>query len=207
MTKRTLRILVIIAIINLPLSCIEDDCGGFTPLEARISELTSTVGAYEASGFSNSAATGFNRAAINILINNMEYSEISRSNKGIYSIMNSAYACSPPEPEPTQAINSIKITSESNFYSGSQEYLSGENLVDLFKVTGFSYSINETTVNEFIQQQNDDLWIFGYAGANAVFQLLNKPDSSVNQKLKFKFEFSDLESIEVETTAFVVSNQ
>lgn len=202
--KRNLILTVVIAVTNIPISCIEDDCGGFTPLEARISELTPFVGTYTSSGFSTANTTEYERAAINITISNMEYSEISHVFKRPFSLINSAYACSPPEPEPTQTINSIIITSESNVYSGGQEYKSGDNLIDLFKVTGFSYSDEETTVDQFIERQIDDLWIFGYAGANAVFQLLNQPDSSVNQKFSFQFEFSDLELIEVETSPFEV---
>lgn len=167
--KRNLVLIVVIAVTNIPISCIEDDCGGFTPLEARISELTPFVGSYSSSGFSTANTTEYERAAINITINNMEYSEISHVFKRPFSLTNSAYACSPPDPEPTQTINSIIITSESTVYSGGQEYKSGDNLIDIFKVTGFSYSDEETTVDQFIERQIDDLWILDTQGLMQFF--------------------------------------
>lgn len=208
--KRTLTILGIILVTHLPISCGDGgdgiECGGFTPLEARITELTPIVGTYGSSGFSTSITNEFDQAAINISITNMDYSEISQSVKRSFSLMSSAHACSPPQPEPTQSINTITITSESSVYFGGQEYLKGEDLSDLFKVIDYSRSEDQITVKEFVNLQNNDLWILGYDGAYVVFQLTDKPDNTINQKFIFTFEFSDSEKFEIETSDFEVNS-
>lgn len=204
--KRKIVLILVLALTNIPISCIEENCSGFTRLEATITELSSSVGTLTSSGFSNSTSNDFNVAAIQITITDMNYSEISELNKNRFSIVNSAYACSPPQPEPTQAIKSIIVTSETSVFSQGKEYLEGENLIELFKITGYFYSKDEITVNEFIERQNSDLLIFGYAGANVIFQLTDQPNSVINQTFTFLFEFSDSEKISIQTSTFEVIN-
>ncbi|MFT6857374.1 MAG: hypothetical protein ACJA0X_003363 [Cyclobacteriaceae bacterium] len=125
-------------------------------------------------------------------------------NKNRFSFVSSAYACSPPEPGPTQAIRSIIVTSEASVFSQGKEYLKGESLTELFKITGYSYTNNERTVDEFMEAKKRDLWIFGFLGANVVFQLTDQPDSVINETFTFIFEFSDSEKISVQTSNFEV---
>ncbi|MFT5864218.1 MAG: hypothetical protein ACI828_002892 [Flavobacteriales bacterium] len=125
-------------------------------------------------------------------------------NKNRFSFVSSAYACSPPETGQTQAIRSIIVTSEASVFSQGKEYLKGESLTELFKITGYSYSNNERTVDEFMEAQKRDLWIFGFLGANVVFQLTDQPDSVINETFTFIFEFSDSEKISVQTSNFEV---
>lgn len=207
--KRTLVLILILAITNIQISCIKDDnygCGGGTnTTKATISELSSSVGTFTKSGFSDAISNEYDVAAIRITISSMNRSKISALHNNSFSFINSAYACSPAEPAPTQAIESIIITSESSVFSQGKEYPKGENLIELFKV-GYSYYNDGLTVNEFIERQNSDLWIFGYLGADAVFQLTSQPDSSINQSFTFLFEFSDSVKISIQTPTFEVKN-
>ncbi|MEQ8547140.1 MAG: hypothetical protein RIC03_04485 [Cyclobacteriaceae bacterium] len=206
--KRKFVLILVLGLTHVPISCIEDECGEFTPSEATITELSSSVGTFTSSGFSSLISNDYDVAAVQITITDMEYSTLSELNSNRFSFVNSAYACSPPEPVPTQGIQSINITSEASVFSQGKEYLKGESLTELFKITGYgySYSNNEKTVNEFIEAQTSDLWIFGYAGANVVFQLTDQPDSVINEKLTFVFEFTDSEKISVQTSNFEVMN-
>ncbi len=205
--RRILSLLIVIVITHLPLGCyIGDDCGGYTPLEARITDITSVVGVLTSSGFSNSRSTEFDEAAINVSIAGIEYIEISDASQPGFSFINSAYACSPPEPPPTQAITSIQITSESSVFFGGEEYASGQDLSQLFIAADYLYARSPTTIAEFIEQQNQDLYIFGYDGANVAFQLGEKPDSTINQPFSVTFQLSDAEVLETRIQVFEVSN-
>ncbi len=205
--KRLLTLITIVIVTNLPLGCyIGDDCGGYTPLEAKITDITSEVGMLTSTGFSNSRSTEFDEAAINVSIAGIEYTEISDASQPGFSIINSAYACSPPEPPPTQAITSVQITSESSVFFGGEEYASGEDLSQLFIAADYLYARGSTTVAEFIERQNQDLYIFGYDGANVAFQLAEKPDSTINQPFSITFQLSDSEVLQTRIQVFEVSN-
>lgn len=202
--KRQFVLILVLGLTNIPISCIYDDCGDFILSEATITELSSTVGTFTSSGFSNLISNDYDVAAVQITITDMETSKLSELNKNRFSFVSSAYACSPPEPGPTQAIRSIIVTSEASVFSQGKEYLKGESLTELFKITGYSYSNNERTVDEFMEAKKRDLWIFGFLGANVVFQLTDQPDSVINETFTFIFEFSDSEKISVQTSNFEV---
>ena len=89
------------------------------------------IGSKTASGFSSSSSSSFDVAAIQIMITDMEYSEIAEDIGG-FSFLNSAHACSPPEPEPTQAIESIQITSAVPVYPNQLVFGEGEDISNLF---------------------------------------------------------------------------
>ena len=199
--------MAIIIIANLPMSCIDDDCGDFTPTEPKITKLDVSVGTFDSLGFVPSLPSitnDFNEAAINISIAEIEYYEITKSVHQNFSLINSAFACSWPPPNP-QAIKKIKITSESEVYFDGKEYSISEDLIDLFKVVGNQYLDGEVTVERFIELQNNSLGVFGELGDNVVFQLQHKPDSAFRQKFFFTFEFTDTEKVEVETSNFAVN--
>jgi hypothetical protein len=205
--KRFLIILSLLLFSNIPLSCIEENCGNFTPLEARIKELSSSVGTFYSDVFSDVNSTDFHQAAIQIRIINMEYSEITAAiSKPKFSFINAAYACSPPDPEPTQTIDSISITSESPVYSQKRVFSTGESLNELFTITEIYYSKAPASIAEFIENQKSDLWLFGYTGASIVLQLKDKPDSTINQTFTIDFKFSDAKAINIKSQALEVDN-
>lgn len=215
MTKRAFTILIIVAVTNLPIGCHVDEndeidsCGSSSQsgqLVSIISELDASVGSWSSSIFSQTDTNDYDSAAIRIFIESTEYIKVSQTFERGFSIINSAYACSPPDPD-SQPINSIKVISDSNIYSNGLEYSSGEDLADLFKVSGYASFLNQgITVNQFIEFRNEYSSIFSNVGDPIFFQLINNPDSTIKQKLTFLFEFSDSEIIEIETPVFSVSH-
>lgn len=204
--KRITTLLAIFLITHVPFGC-ADDCGSFTPMEARISDLGATVGSFSSNEFSTSTNEDFSLAAIQVTIEEMDYSAVAGTLKRNLSLIGAVYACIPPEPEPTQAIVSIEITSTSSVFLGNQEYPAGENLVDFFSISKYANVSSDTTIDEFIQLQKNDLWLFGYQGDHIVFQLSEKPDEQFNQQFYIKFKFSDSEEVTAEIPNFAVSNQ
>ena len=191
----------------MPISCIQDDCGGGGGGETKITELSAMVGEFSSSEFSSLKSTDFRLATILIAISDVEYAEIIETvGNTSFSFINTAYACSPARPEPSQEIESIMITSSLPIYSQKREFSIGESLNELFKATRYTYSDGESSISEFIERQKDNLDIFGDAGASIVFQLREKPDSLITQNLTFDFEFSDSEKISIESQIFEVSN-
>lgn len=79
-------------------------------------------------------------------------------------------------------------------FSQGREFATGERLNELFIINGHLYANGEPSIPEFIQDQKEDHRLFGYPGASIVFQLKEKPDSTINQDFTFDFKFSDSES-------------
>ena len=198
--KRFLVLLSLVILTNIPFSCV-DDCGPFNPLESKITELYVLVGSLTSSGFITTKSTDFELAAIQIGIADLDYTEVMASiARPRFSFINAAIACSPRLPEPTQAIESMVITSESTVYAQGHEFLPGEQLNELFKING------NQTIAEYITKQKNDIGLFGNIGSTINFQLLEQPDSTINQTFTFDIQFSDLSEMVIRTDVFEVSN-
>lgn len=201
--KRNLIVILVLVVTNIPLGCDnETDCGPFPTLEGTIESLGGAVGSYLDS-FTPANSQGYTTAAIQVLIESMDYQEVSHLNP-VFNFTHAAYACSPIEPQPTQAIERIIITSSASVFFNEIEYPAGVDLTEFFKVSSYDYRDEERTISEFIEIQKMDMWFFGYEGANVIFQLVDQPTLSINQPFSFRFEFSDAAVIEVETDDFVV---
>ena len=105
-----------------------------------------------------------------------------------------------PLPEPTQAIESMVITSESTVYAQGNEFLPGEQLNELFIING------NLTIAEYSTKQKSDIELFGNIGSSINLQLLEQPDSTINQTFTFDIKFSDLSEMVVISEVFEVNN-
>lgn len=198
--KRLLVLLSLVVLTNIPFSCV-DDCGPFSPMESKITELYVLVGSLTSTGFIETKSTDFDLAAIQIGIADLDYTEVMASiAQPRFSFINTAMACSPRLPEPTQAIESIVITSESTVYAQGNEFLPGEQLNELFKING------NLRIAEYTKKQNSDIELFGNIGSSINFQLSGQPDSTINQTFTFDIKFSDLSEMIIKTEVFEVNN-
>ncbi len=204
--KRPFTLLLVLLMTNIPISCIEDDCGSSAPMDAKITDLSSSVGTFNSEGFSNSNFNDFKVAAILVTLEEMTYTEFVQSTYKGLSLLNVSYACSPVEPKPTHTIQSISITSDSAVFFSGIEYVPGENLNELFKITRYSYINASMAIDEFVANHKNDPRIFGFNGDQIVFQLKEKPDKEINQSFNFEFAFSDSKVISLETSNFNVIN-
>lgn len=205
--KKISVLVFVLALTNIPISC-NYGCGPFTPLETRITDLSASVGNLDVSSdFSTVKSTDYREAAIEVMIMNVDYSETSTIEENInFSFLSKAYACSPPEPQPTQAITSIELSSPTPIFSNNQKFEAGESLNELFNVTKYSYNKETISIAAYIKQQQEDLDHFAYFGDYIIFQLKEKPDSIINQAIVIEIEFSDDELIIVESDDFEVAN-
>ena len=202
MKKQTFTLLIIAVVTHVPIACVTDP--GNSSLGTRITEVIAQVGRYTSSAFDFSISTNYEQAAIRISVTEVDYFEISQSRGNSFSLITVAQAREPAPPEPTQTINSLEITASHPIYTGGNTFNSGDDLASLFKVTG--RFLNDGTIDQFIERQNNEPWIFGEEGSQIIFQLLDQPDSTINQTLTFTFDFSDGEIIELESPIFEVEN-
>ena len=204
--KRISTLLALLLLTSIPISC-NWGCGPFTPLESRITDMSASVGVLDtASNFSTVKSTDFIEAAIELMITNLDYTEISAIDGTVnFSFLNAAYACSPPDPKP-QAIESIVLTSDAPIFAKDRKFEAGESLNELFQITNYSSHQETLSIADFIELQQDYLYTFAYLGDVIVFQLKEKPDSVINQTILIEFEFSYGEGIRVESGDFEVDN-
>lgn len=200
--RRLARTSALLLLFHLPLtiSCSEDDCGAGPPRESVITEMAVQVGSFANGSFSADASTSATEAAIGLSILDLDYRAISMQKVPSFSMVNTAQACSPPEPQPSQQISSISITSAGAISLGGTNYPSGEELASLFLVA----SRNASTIADFIAQQNADLHAFGRLGDLAVFQLATSPDAAIDQTFTITLHFDDQASFSLTTDALQV---
>lgn len=193
--KKLLTTLVTVIVMNLPISCIQDDCGNSGPLESRVTELTPTIGSYSAGQYNTTASTNFQQAAIQVQITDNEYLRAYQPASSDFSFINQAYACDPAILDPAQQINHIKITAAESIFSNGAEFTPGTDLNSLFHVA----NLGKISIEAFIDQQNETPIIFGNHGDEIILMLKNAPDMSINQKLKMEIEFNVGENFQLDT--------
>lgn len=117
-----------------------------------------------------------------------------------FSLMPSAFACSPPIPVSEETITDIQIFSNKNFNS---EYAIGENLADLFEIIVFygGSGYQRSTLNEFLSSEPNV--------PDEIFLAL-KSAPATTKPVQFTVNYSqngiDMNSYEFTTQAIVITN-
>lgn len=123
----------------------------------------------------------YSNYAIVIVPNLGTYASLKSTPKWNFSFINSAYACSPPDPKSEETIDSIVILSLNNYDSN---HPAGKNLADLFEVVVNKYENNTyytkynlVDYNNLKQQIPDQLTLM----------LKTPPDSTSNFEFLVKY--------------------
>jgi hypothetical protein len=155
------------------------------------------VGSLTSSGFIATKSTDFELAAIQIGIADLDYTEVMASiARPRFSFFNAAIACSPPYLNQLRQLNQWS----SPLYAQGNEFLPGEQLNELFIING------NLTIAEYSTKQKSDIELFGNIGSSINLQLLEQPDSTINQTFTFDIKFSDLSEMVVISEVFEVNN-
>lgn len=129
-----------------------------------------------------------------------EYYSMNSERVNSFSLIPSAFACSPPIPVSEEMITNIEIFSNRNFNS---EYTSGENLADLFEIVilyrGSGYQLSN--LNEFLSSEPNV--------PDEIFLVL-KSAPETTEPIQFTVKYSqnglDMDSYEFTTEAIVITN-
>ena len=204
----------LISLILLSYSCIDDECS-FDKIHSEIDSLTLTLGKIEIENgenferiyFSTTNSSKWDSACIGISINQLrEFSILHKAVKPSISlpIINNAYACSPPEPEPSQNITSITITSDKKLEAGNVSFQPGQDVSSLFLLAQGDYSIGKfMSIEDYILEQNNNPSIFGTYYSLMVFRLKQKIELS-DQRLNFRIAFDDQTIFVLSTDDFII---
>ena len=129
-----------------------------------------------------------------------EYYSMNSERFNSFSLIPSAFACSPPIPVSEEMITDIGIFSNRNFNS---EYTSGENLVDLFEIIvlyrGSGYQLSN--LNEFLSSEPN-------VPDEILLVLKSAPETT--EPIQFTVKYSqngiDMDSYEFTTESIVITN-
>jgi len=201
--KKITAFIAVILMTNLPISCDQrtNDCGPFPKMVSIIKELDIVVGKYDSNGFTEIESNKYNESAIRIEGANIETTEVAGiQNPFHFSMINQAYACSPIDPEPTQTISSLNISSESSVFIDGKEVEAGSSLNEYFKVLYYG----GRTVEEFLSFEINAYDSFGHLGSSFYLMLNQQPDQPINQKMQIKLNLSDDVVFDLETEDFKV---
>lgn len=193
--KKALTTFVTIIVMNLPISCVIDDCGSSGPVESRIKKLAVTIGSYDTDNFNTTISTSFNQAAVRMQVTENEYLKAYAPTPSGLSFINNAYACDPVILGPSQRITHLEITSTEPVFSNNTEYKPGTSLNALFHIA----NRNEIDIEAFLVEQNETRAIFGEFDDEIIFMLKTAPDASINLKLQIEIEFNVGKSFQLET--------
>lgn len=197
--RNLLHLLAILFITSLPISCCHLDscgCGDFEKQISIITKVSSTIGSFTDRQFIPIKSTRVDTAAINVHITDVGFETIAlREKTWQFSLVQKALACDLVEPEPSQFLTEILITSAKNVYTQDITWEAGEHLNDLFMVA----DRNEESLTAFTLAQQDTVQLFGYIGNEFTLQLKEQPDSAIQQTFFLHFGFDNGDSLQIET--------
>jgi len=129
-----------------------------------------------------------------------EYYSLNSERLNSFSLIPSAFACSPPIPVSEEMITNIEIFSNRNF---SSEYASGENLAELFEIVVLyrNSGYQRSNLNEFLSSEPNV--------PDEIFLML-KSEPETTEPIQFTVKYSqdgiDMNSYEFTTEAVVITN-
>ena len=199
----------------LPISCDDclDSCCGtnYEHVYTEIEAMNLAVGSLESNldhdwyEFSSGQSTSFENAAISIEVTAVDTivnpTEIARSSQFLFSLINKSYACTFAGPEPSQAIESITITSDTQIINDGLVYESGDDLSSFFSI---ARDADIVSIEDFIDLQNGFTYSFGTTNSSILLKLdahLQLP----GQMLTFRIRFDDGSEFVLSTSEFIVN--
>jgi len=132
----------------------------------------------------------------------VEVSSTKKSNF-YFSLINNAITCSPPEPVPTQKIESLIITSNQGLIVDDSTFESGTDLSDFYSVVSRYTNEENQTIEEFITKQNNNPYFFGTYRSSFIIKL-NRHIMMPEQRIAIKIKFDDLSTFELTTNDFII---
>ncbi|HAP65075.1 MAG TPA: hypothetical protein DCR93_38220 [Cytophagales bacterium] len=190
--KKLISLFALGVIMVLPSACCYlDGCcdPGNVPTSSTIASLSISNGSFTPdAGISQTPTTDHNLAALIVSIDDVTYPEVA-SLAPHMGFITGAYACSPPEPEPSQSITSITITASDDLQLGGETLEAGTALQYYFLVA--QYYESPYTLEEFINTHQNDPWLFGNWGQRIALQLAQAPDTSFESTFTIVIRFSD----------------
>ncbi len=191
-------------------SCCDDE--GFKQQYSRIDSMSIYAGkiglvefgSTEREHFIEEPSRNFEEAALRIRTDRVEYiSRATLEENFSLSLLNGAYACSPPPPKTTQDLRSIEIFSDSSISSNDITYQAGEDLSNLFNVRIGYFDPEHISVEEFIDRQRDNRVDFGEGISDTILRL-NKAVHFPKNTLTVKIVLDDDTEFVLSTDQFQV---
>ena len=220
--KHGLLRIVFICYLLAPISCADnrsvcsDSCCGetFEDEFTKVDALTLTSGSlqfeqrygYNVVDFIKAFSSNWEAAALSIEVTEIAYLARLNNRKEStfnFSFINRAVACSPPEPEPTQQLDSIIITSNKDLVVGDSTYESGTDISAHFSVISKYSSGENQSIDDFVIKQNDRLDYFGTYWSSLILKL-NKYIMMPEQTLTVRVVFDDQSAFTLTTDKFKI---
>jgi hypothetical protein len=201
---------IVLLLTNVPMSCnlfCNDSCCGedFENTFFSIEDLTVKFGSYP--GYGDELTTEnlsdtlkLDSMAFALAITELEYlTEATNSyhHQQAFSLIPSAYACSPAPPRSAQKIIDITITSDQAISFSGQDIPAGEHLNEYFLVRenypGF-------TIEEFLVERGD----FATDFDELIFIFSQEPDDTIDQSFTFEVSLDDGQSFSLDTGRIII---
>lgn len=186
-------------LLHVPISCGCDDCGCNGPIVTTIKSMDALVGIYHDNHFTfTETSRDYRLSAIAISVSETE--ALEANHHASFSLIGSAFACS-PAIRPAQTLTSIRIISENPLFSHGLTYSKGQLLNELFYI---QEEWRKFTFEGFLKEQERFDRGFGEDGQQLVFRLYQKPNSIINQHIMFTITFDDSSEFVMGTGEFKV---
>jgi hypothetical protein len=168
-----------------------DDCGPFPTTYYDITGLTSQNKQLNDRGYRNaetlpdSAEVSFDQYALAIY---PATEVISRANPSALGGSFAAYACSPPQPEPSELVEEIAIFSDTDFQQASSDKVlaAGDTLNGLFQIADF-YSGKITGLTTFLEREKE----IAATGEGFFLILLSQPKEAATHRFTLHYRLDN----------------
>ena len=194
-------------------NCSHSCCGeSFDQEYSIIDSMSITTGkiiSYKDNGynrdvFEQSSSNSYATAALRIDIVGVKQLSFEYKPKFNFSLMSTAYACSPPEANPTQRISSIRISSDKTINDNGTSYKPGEDLSVFFEIVPEYDNTENMTFEEFINKQQGEPSLFGSYSSGLTLKL-NKQLTVPENILTITMNFDDDSEFILSTEEFSVN--
>ncbi len=197
---KRLLVLAVFTAGYFPFSCFPPPCDG-DQLFSTITEMEVALGRFGPSGFELISSTDFTIATIQLRVVVATYESAEIILPRNLGLVSPTYACSPPPPEPTQALDAITIVATDSIFLGDTGLPPNSDITDFFAVLDEG---RKFSVPAFVAAQNEDPWLFGQEMDHLLFQLRNAPNRPIRQPLIISCSFDDGTSFRLQTELFII---
>ena len=199
----------------IPVSCndCDDSCcdENFEQTFTTIDEMEIEVGRIERVPASNSEridfisekSTDFVDAAFRIVINNTHAVAANTKHEPAFSFMNNTYACDPLQATPSQFLRNINITSSLPVNNFGRIIEPGSSLNGLFEVVENFTHLSNLSIDQYIREHQDNIWLFGHTDTRLIFRL-NRFIDFPRGTLKVEIGMDDGTKFELTTNRYEV---
>lgn len=190
--KKLIASICFILLSQLPIGC----CGPFPDSYTSITAIEGSTGVISSGQFeADDYVLCTSRLALRVQVSGTNYWEAARKTFP-FSLSTTAYACSEPPTNATQALQSIAIYSDAPLRFNGVDYAPGTDLSPFFDVMQFPF--DRLALPLFLRDQRSNNELFGPYGSTILLVFNQLPEQNMDHSFRVLLRFEDGNEFDVD---------